>query len=578
MTNAIIYARYSDPSQGKGSSIARQLEGGRTVAAAKGWIVETERADGGKSAYTGKNRMDGAALADIEAEAQEGLHSGKILIVEKMDRLSRQGYEATLSLINGLRDNGVSIATHEGAFYRAGERLGLAQLVEILVRAELAYDESHTKAKRVRKGKADARKAARDTGRIFTAMAPPWLEIVGKGDDRHWKVNPSRLTIVKMIFQMADEGAGKMTIARHLNSIDPVGWGKGKRAGKGWHPSMVVRILSNRAVLGEYQPHTFQDGKRVPEGEPIQGYYPVIIDADLFERVNAQAGARKAVSGGRKGAERVGNLVSGLAKCAHCGASMRYRVRAAEGVIRRVNGKEYVKPHADASLVCSRADRGVESRCSNRSGIAYHTFEKALLDNILHLALDDQAFSNRGEVGRLNKTIAERRRDLELITGRAETLWGAYADDPSAMAAKLAREAEAKAKDIRENVEALKRQREQAKGRASSAEHLRRVADIRANLYHADMGVRLPLRRKVAQGFQSVISSISCDANRVATVTMAGGLVAFKIERGKVEDLDRGDFMAAVIRGQFNLSRKGYDDPARKAVMGRLEKAKGRAA
>lgn len=571
---AIISARFSNYEQREGVTLARQIGDCRAMCAARGWPVEGEPLkDEGKSAFTGANRSEGAALGQFEAEARDGLHIGKVLVVERLDRLSREGYDATYRLVTALMDAGVSVATVDGnELYLAGTKLSLLQLMPMMIKAEMAHEESSKKSQRVRDAKARHREAARTSGRIFTASGPPWLEVKGTGDARRWQTIPSRVRTVESIFRMAEGGAGKTTLERHWNEVEPAGWGKGKRGGKGWHESFFGRLLSNRAVLGEYQPHEWIDGKRVPSGEPIQGYYPAIIDADLFARVNREAPARKEVSGGRNGAVKLANLVSGLAKCGECGASMRYRPRSSAGAVRKVNGKPYIRHHADASLVCSVAKRALKSRCTNRAGIAYHSFEKALLGSILHIALDDQAFSNRGEIGRLSRTIAERQRSLDLAGKRAQALWSAYADAPSEMAMKLARAAEAEAETLVENLAALERQRDEAKGRASSAEHLARVADLRDNLYHPDLTIRVPLRRKVAQALRAVVTSITCDADRVATVVLAGGLAALQIERGKVTR--QANAVRAFADANFSslVARDGANASAIPSVMQRLSK------
>ena len=48
---------------------------------------------------------------------------------------------------------------------------------------------------------------------------------------------------------------------------------------KGWQMSYVSKILTNRAVVGEYQPHTKTGGRRVPVGEPISDYFPAVCES-----------------------------------------------------------------------------------------------------------------------------------------------------------------------------------------------------------------------------------------------------------------------------------------------------------
>jgi Recombinase len=68
-----------------------------------------------------------------------------------------------------------------------------------------------------------------------------------------------------------------------------------------WHKSYVQKILSNKAVTGEFQPHLKREGKRLPTGDPIKQYYPAIIDETLFYRAQVSTQSRRKIGGGRKG-------------------------------------------------------------------------------------------------------------------------------------------------------------------------------------------------------------------------------------------------------------------------------------
>ncbi|WP_338822509.1 recombinase family protein [Bradyrhizobium septentrionale] len=90
----------------------------------------------------------------------------------------------------------------------------------------------------------------------------------------------------------------------------------------GWHTSYVTKILCNRAVLGEFQPHRRENGKRIPDGEPSRSYYPAIVDEELFYRAQLAKSERRISGKGRKGAAFT-NLFSGLAVCAYCNSPMK---------------------------------------------------------------------------------------------------------------------------------------------------------------------------------------------------------------------------------------------------------------
>lgn len=526
MPTAYSYVRFSTPAQREGDSLRRQIVAAEKHCEEHGLTLDTSLRDLGLSAYKSEHRAKGA-LGSFLIRVQHGeIQRGSYLLIENLDRLSREQVMVAFDLFRSIISAGITVVTlsDKRAYSEASINENWTDLIITLGAMARAHEESATKARRIREAKAEARRKARDEGRTLTKSMPPWITLA---EDQRVVVE-ARAEIVRQIFQLADQGMGRTLIVRwlHQNKIAP--WGKGKRASDGWHETFITRLLKGRAVLGEFQPHTFIDGKRVPDGEPILGYFPTIVDAALFARVNAHAAARKAMMGGRR-SEKLANLVSGLTKCRECGGTMRYREKRPEGAVVVIAGKSYVKPHADASLICSRAERH-SGGCSNRAGIAYHSFEKALLDSTLHLALDDQSFSNRGEVGRLTSLIAERQRGLDVAQAKAERLWTAWAEGSSDTVKKLAEAADAEAGETRANLKALASQLEQARGRAGNAEHLKRVADIRAKLHDPDLAVRVPLRRKVLEAFHTLIDRIECGATG-ATVFLIAGAGLITIDR-----------------------------------------------
>jgi hypothetical protein len=54
-------------------------------------------------------------------------------------------------------------------------------------------------------------------------------------------------------------------------------------------PFYVSSILSSRSVIGEYTPHTKKiingTRKRLPDGAPVENYYPAVIPLALWQRV-----------------------------------------------------------------------------------------------------------------------------------------------------------------------------------------------------------------------------------------------------------------------------------------------------
>jgi hypothetical protein len=96
-----------------------------------------------------------------------------------------------------------------------------------------------------------------------------------------------RAAIVRRVFRMLLDGIGKDGIAKRLNADKVPTFSE---RGDGWHTSYITKLLDNPAVYGTYQPHRVEwDEKtgarrRVPDGEPIENYFPAAVDRETYRR------------------------------------------------------------------------------------------------------------------------------------------------------------------------------------------------------------------------------------------------------------------------------------------------------
>lgn len=510
---AIIYARFSTGEQGTGDSIARQLRACKPYAEAKGWEVDQIVTDDGRSGYKAHHRTKGE-MGTLEREALDGLHVGKVLVVEQLSRLSREDHSETYDLIRSLTKNGLSIATVEGdRLYEAYKSIEFGAMIELIVRAQMYHEESASKS-RHGLAKWEARRAAMASGRVVTKNCPPWLTV--KPDRSGFEVIPDRVQTLQTMFDLADAGYGSLRICNKLNKDGVPPWPRYKgREPKGWGRGFILRLLTNPAVVGDHQSYRQQGDKRVPVGEPLRHYYPAIVAADVFERVNAAAADRKVVRGNKMD---VPNLFAGMVRCDACDAVMVYRLTRGAGKTPTRHGiAEAPLRSRSASLVCPQSE---ESICANKRRIAYHSLEVGLLDSALHLALDDGAFARKSEVAKLDRQIADRQRDHDVAYNRAVELWEAA---ESQIAQTLAMRKEAEATAIKSEIEDLKIARQRAAGQVTAAEQLSRLDAIRDDLASEDEETRTKARLKVAQGFRAVITSMRGTADGTTHVEVMGG-------------------------------------------------------
>lgn len=338
---AFSYIRFSTAEQARGHSFQRQFQQTVEYAKKRGLVLDETAhfLDRGVSAFKGANRNSGA-LGNFLQSVESGLiPKDSILIVESLDRLSREEIMKSVATFMEILGHGIEVVTlsdGERSFTSESVNRNPMELMLSIMILSRAHEESKTKSLRI----GAAWKAKRETpNKKLTARAPAWVKM--SKDRSCFHLIPERAAIIRRIFELSSKGVGKDQIARVFNKEKLASWPDGKRGGNGWHNSYIQKILANRAVIGEFQPHRKVAGKRVPEGKPIKNYFPPVIDSAFFASVQI-ARKERGPKGGRKGVER-SNLFSHLAKCGYCGAAMVY--------VNKGGDERY--------LACSRANRGL---------------------------------------------------------------------------------------------------------------------------------------------------------------------------------------------------------------------------
>ncbi|MFA5189330.1 MAG: recombinase family protein [Verrucomicrobiia bacterium] len=317
MPKAYSYIRFSTPEQLKGDSLRRQLQLSEDYAKKHGLVLDTtfKLQDLGVSGFTRENVTKGALGVFLEAVQKHLIPKGSYLLVESLDRLSRAQITKQMTMFMGIINEGITIVTLGDGMVYSEDRINdnFAGLMYSLMVMSRSHEESATKSKRLKAAWDNKRKR----GGVLTALAPAWLDF--DRNKREFVPIQARGELVRRMFTMADRGKGQATIAKTFNEERIPVWGRGK----GWHSSYIQKILQNRSVIGEYQPHHMQEGKRVPVGELVADYFPAVVSKELFARVQAKRKSNRRFIG-KHGKSGVSNLFTGLAYCAYSNAPMVY--------------------------------------------------------------------------------------------------------------------------------------------------------------------------------------------------------------------------------------------------------------
>jgi len=327
---AYSYIRFSTPDQALGDSERRQIEAAESWARTKGLKLNKSYADRGRSGFKGTNRKKGA-LGEFIRQIEAGhIARGSLLVVENLDRLSREHPIDSIVLVRQIISAGITIvvlkdkqpAQEISEEIVRGDKSGMA-MMSLVFELGRASGESARKAELGADNWKQKRNEATQSGKVMTEIAPAWIGTTGEKENRRFVLIEDRAEIVRQIFKWHLQGIGNRTIAQKLNDAKITNWGRGKRVATHWHPSYIQKILHNPSVVGELHPHKLENEPdptnpseqiqvRKPTGEILKDYYPAVVDLDTFQRVQTtNRQTVRGISGGRI-QNQVSNLFPGL--------------------------------------------------------------------------------------------------------------------------------------------------------------------------------------------------------------------------------------------------------------------------
>jgi DNA invertase Pin-like site-specific DNA recombinase len=299
-----------------------------------------------------------------------------VLIVENLDRLSREEVSQALAQFLNIINAGIKVVTlQDGREYtKESVASNWSELIISITIMSRANEESAGKSKRL-SASWDHKRKTIDKFKM-TNRCPAWLQL--KEARTAFEIIPGRDKVIQSIYRMRLDGMGPNLIAKRLNESSV--W----QPSNGWRESYIIKILRTSAVIGEYQPHKMIDGKRQPIGDSIPDYFPPIIPLETFNAVR-QIHFRNTNSG-RTG--KATNIFRHLVKCGSCGGSM---VLIDHGASPRSGGKR---------LACDKARRSAND-CQKYS-IRYYDFEQKVLSCIQGLSVEDLIPSHDALAGELD--------------------------------------------------------------------------------------------------------------------------------------------------------------------------------
>ena len=298
---AHAYSRFSTKQQADGDSKRRQDAKSQAWADKNGYQLEFIH-DAGISAYQGKNRSAGQFGVFLAALEANQLGPEPVLLVENLDRMSREDIKTAQQNFWAIVNRGAKIVTlHNETIY--SDKMEINEIVAALYEMNAAHDYSVRLSDRVQ----NAMNKRREAGGIMhnRTSAPSWLSL--DKDRTTFTPIKERVDIVLRIFNQFNAGVGVTSIAMQLNSDGVKPWTRRSSGFKVWLPTYVSGLLRNRAVLGEFE------GREGFFGAPI-------VPLELFNQANSEP--RSKAMGRGKGIITEENLFCGLIKSGLDGTNM----------------------------------------------------------------------------------------------------------------------------------------------------------------------------------------------------------------------------------------------------------------
>ena len=304
--SAVIYARFSSHNQ-REESIDAQIRACTEYAKAKGLRIVDIYSDSAKS---GTN-VDREAFQRMIKDSAE--HKFKYLLIHKLDRFSRQKYDAAIYKYQ-LKVNGVTILSVIENLDNSPESVMLESVIE-----GMAQYYSANLAREVMKG---MRESAYDCKHL--GGTPP-LGYDVDPETHKYVINEDEAKIIKIIFDKYAHDVGYNQILSYLN-----GMGYRTKRGNLFGKNSLYSILQNEKYVGKYifnkKLEKGISGRRNPTLKPkeewivIEGGVPAIIDQQTFDIVQFKMKNNRDKAGMYKAREIY--LLSGLIICGECGEGM----------------------------------------------------------------------------------------------------------------------------------------------------------------------------------------------------------------------------------------------------------------
>ena len=418
-----IYARKSTEQTGvsdEEKSVARQIDHAKTYALKKGWTVPEELifVDDGISGAEFVKRPGFIRLMN----ALKPRPAFQVLIMSEESRLGRESIETSYAL-KQIMDAGIRVF-----FYLEDRERTLDNAMD-KVMLSLANFASEMERERAKQRTADAMLRKAKAGHVTGGKTYGYdnREVLSaEGHRLHVLriVNQKEAAIVRQIFDMYAAGLGITRIAKQLNAEHVPA---PRQSPRGWAPSAVREILHRELYRGQIVYGQLEkivrggtERRRLREEKDwvrVEAPDLRIIERDIWETVQARLAKSKGKGRSVVRDQDSKYLLTGMARCAHCGGPMTIVGQDYHRRKGRFYGCSYYKTRG--SSICKNSLL-VEQEYLDQ--IVLKSLHEAVAEEMIKVAVEKALAKHRAGEGKKLDRQADIQRELSLIEAYEDNL------------------------------------------------------------------------------------------------------------------------------------------------------------
>jgi DNA invertase Pin-like site-specific DNA recombinase len=491
----ISYMRFSTKAQELGDSERRQINKTEAYCNDHGLTLSDTRADRGLSGFHAVNRIKGALGVFLEQVHKGLIPVGSLLIVEDLDRLSREEPLQAMNTFSEILLADIKIVTliDQQEYDRENMKQQPHRLFQSISLMIAAHAQSAVKSDRVRES------WARRRNNPAKNPVPCWINRDAAGN---LSLNKEKAAIVKRLFKdVQTMGLSKLAMQLNAENIPTISTKKRReRDDFIWDASGIYSIIRGKQVLGLQQVGTWVGGKRILTGQEIEAY-PAVVTEDEWNLANLAIDSRKSGARNGRNVNTMSNVFGDLCRCSSCGSRMIVRKKTWDGSTHYLG---CVLAHSYGKKAKGQA------KCTNRTYHRVSDIERRLTVYIGAIVTNAENPQVDDPLARIEEKINFAKAEAAKLTNRYTNAFNGFGDDPDPLAkANLERLSKERKGKLAE-VAALERERSRIKAQGDT-DQISHIRTMWHGLHGLDGLELIETRRTVAAALPGLVKQIVCN-------------------------------------------------------------------